>query len=321
VSEPSCREMLAPVVERLIEVVGSSRCLVGASLGARTTYRVGGDAAVLCELVSHDELFAVAEIVADTNVPTMVVGRGSNLLVAERGYAGLVLTLSGEFANVTIGSDASVRAGSAAPLPVVARTTAAAGLRGFEWAVGVPGTIGGAVRMNAGGHGSDMGASLVSARVVDLASGPRLVERSRADLRLGYRTSAVGDTEVVVDVSLQLSDDDESDARSRIDEVVRWRREHQPGGQNAGSVFRNPPADSAGRLIDTAGAKGLRIGSAQVSEKHANFIVVDEGGSADDVYALMAAIIRRVHSGHGVWLTPETRTVGFAEALPGAGHP
>jgi UDP-N-acetylmuramate dehydrogenase len=203
-----------------------------------------------------------------------------------------------------------VRAGGAASLPVVARQTAAAGLTGFEWAVGVPGSIGGAVRMNAGGHGSDMAACLRGVRVLDLANGED--ERvSRAALELSYRHSAIGPTQVVVDADLALRPGDRAAAEAEIAEIVRWRREHQPGGPNAGSVFTNPPGDSAGRLIEASGAKGLRVGTAMVSTKHANFIQADEGGRADDVVALMAEVQRRVEAATGVLLRAETRLIGF----------
>src|SRR5262249_54388786 len=150
--------------------------------------------------------------------------------------------------------------------------TAAAGLTGFEWAVGVPGSIGGAVRMNAGGHGSDIAATLTRVRVVDLASGED-GWMAAAALDLAYRHSSVAASQIVVRAELTLGRGDAEQSEATIASIVRWRRENQPGGQNAGSVFTNPPADSAGRLIDSAGCKGLRIGSAVVSDKHANFFI------------------------------------------------
>jgi UDP-N-acetylmuramate dehydrogenase len=218
--------------------------------------------------------------------------------------------LGDAFATVEI-DGTSVRAGGAASLPVVARTTAAAGLRGFEWAVGVPGSIGGAVRMNAGGHGSDMAAVLRRIRAVDLGSGKDVVV-SAAELDLGYRHSALATADIVVWAELELHHGDAAGAEEEIASIVRWRRANQPGGQNAGSVFTNPEGDSAGRLIDAAGMKGFRVGSAHVSEKHANFIQADDGGSADDVLALMQAVIDRVSAHEGVLLQPEVRLVGFA---------
>jgi UDP-N-acetylmuramate dehydrogenase len=279
------------------------------SLAPRTTYRVGGPAAVLVEVVDDEHLRRVAAVVADTGVEVLVVGKGSNLLVADAGFPGLAVVLGDGFADVAI-DGAEVRAGGAAPMPVVARRTAAAGLRGFEWAVGVPGSIGGGVRMNAGGHGSDIGASLVGVRVIDLRTGEDGWVPA-ASLDLGYRRSSIRPHQVVVHADLALEAGDREAAAAELAEIVAWRRANQPGGPNAGSVFTNPPGDSAGRLVDAAGAKGLRHGTAVVSPKHANFIQADPGGSADDVWALMSEVRRRVAGASGVELEVETRCVGF----------
>jgi UDP-N-acetylmuramate dehydrogenase len=168
------------------------------------------------------------------------------------------------------------------------------------------------VRMNAGGHGSDVRASLVSAEIVDLATGTRATCPVAA-LELGYRSSAVTASQVVERATFSLREGDAAAARAEIDEIVRWRREHQPGGQNAGSVFTNPPGDSAGRLVDAAGGRGLRIGTAQVSEKHANFIQADPDGRAADVVALIRHLRKLVHEHGGVALHPELRLAGFTD--------
>ena len=171
---------------------------------------------------------------------------------------------------------------------MLARRTAAAGLTGLEWAVGVPGSVGGAVRMNAGGHGSDMSQRAHAGTASSTCTGGRTTASSASTrLDFAYRHSTVAAEQVVVWAEFELAPGDRDASEAEIAEIVRWRREHQPGGQNAGSVFTNPPGDSAGRLIDAAGLKGHRLGSAQVSPKHANFIQADEGGSADDVCALI----------------------------------
>jgi UDP-N-acetylmuramate dehydrogenase len=279
-------------------------------LGPMTTYRVGGPAALFAELATEADVDAVRAAVLETGVPVLVVGNGSNLLVADRGFAGLALHLAGDFATIEVLEDARVRAGGAVALPVLARRTAAAGLTGFEWAVGVPGTVGGAVRMNAGGHGSDMSASLVRFRFVDLQGG-RDGEAGVDALGYSYRHSTIETHQVVLWAELQLAPGDRAVAEAEIAEVVRWRREHQPGGQNAGSVFTNPPGDSAGRLIDAVGMKGHRRGSAFVSPKHANFFQADAGGSADDVRALIEEVRQRVEEETGTRLVPELRMIGF----------
>jgi UDP-N-acetylmuramate dehydrogenase len=278
-------------------------------LGPLTTYRVGGSAALFVEASADEDLGRVAAAVAASGAPVLVVGRGSNLLVADAGFPGIAVALGEPYAAITL-DGTTVRAGGATALPVLARRTAAAGLRGLEWAVGVPGSVGGAVRMNAGGHGSDVAASLVEVRVVDLASGHDGVVAA-ADLHLGYRRSGLTPTSVVVEAAFALRPGDAEAAGAEVAEIVRWRREHQPGGQNAGSVFTNPEGDSAGRLVEVAGCRGLRLGTAQVSPKHANFIQADAGGSADDVAALVGEVRRRVRAATGVALRPELRLVGF----------
>ncbi|HEX2274424.1 MAG TPA: UDP-N-acetylmuramate dehydrogenase [Acidimicrobiales bacterium] len=280
-------------------------------LGPLTTYRVGGPAALFLEAGDEEDLALARRAVTETGIPVLVVGRGSNLLVADRGFPGLAVVLGEGFARIEIDGTA-VTAGAAVSLPVLARRTAAAALTGLEWAVGVPGSVGGAVRMNAGGHGSDVSRTLAWARVVSLA-GDDLDGQVGADrLALGYRSSAVTATHVVTAARFALAPGDRASSEAEIAEIVRWRREHQPGGSNAGSVFTNPPGDAAGRLVEAAGLKGYRRGSAYVSPKHANFVQVDSDGSADDVAALIAEVRRLVAERTGVTLRLELHQVGFA---------
>ena len=168
--------------------------------------------------------------------------------------------------------------------------------------------------MNAGGHGRETSDVLVRTRVRTLAAaGPPMV-LDADDLHFAYRHSAIGPTDVVVDAEFCVHDDAPEACGARVDEIVRWRREHQPGGANGGSVFRNPPDDSAGRLIDAAGAKGLRVGGALVSEKHANFFQAEPGATAQDVRALIALVQERVQSKFGITLVPELVMIGFEDA-------
>jgi UDP-N-acetylmuramate dehydrogenase len=283
----------------------------GVPLGPSTTYRVGGPADVLFEAQTPEDLERVRAAVGASAIDVLVVGKGSNLLVADAGFAGLAVVLGSEFDTLAIDGRV-VRAGAAVSLPVLARRTAAAGLSGLEWAVGVPGSVGGGVRMNAGGHGSDIAATLRQVGVVDLGSPrPGVVEVPADRLDLSYRHSNLSDYEVVVWAEFGLHPGDAAAGEAEIAEIVRWRREYQPGGSNAGSVFTNPPGDSAGRLIDAAGLRGLRVGSASVSTKHANFFQADPAGSADDVAALMHEVQRKVQEHSGVRLQPEVRMVGF----------
>lgn len=299
---------MSAVIDAAAELLGP-RARRDVPIGPLTTYRVGGPAAVFFDVETDDDLRVLAHAVAATAVDVLVVGKGSNLLVADAGFDGLAIVLGEAFETITI-DGTKVVAGAAAPLPVVARRTVAAGLTGFEWAVGVPGSIGGAVRMNAGGHGSDMAASLSRVRVVDLTAEEDAWMAVEA-LALGYRRSSIAAGQLVVEAELVLREGDRVRSEAELTDIVRWRRDNQPGGQNAGSVFTNPEGDSAGRLIETAGCKGLRWGSAVVSDKHANFFIADPGGRADDVLALMRLVRDRVHAEHGIWLHAETRLVGF----------
>jgi len=285
------------------------------ALGPMTTYRVGGSAALFVRVAERAQLSAVADAANASGLPVLVVGRGSNLLVADAGFAGLAISLADLAEVIDLDVERATAVASAAvALPVLARKTAAAGLSGFEWAVGVPGSVGGAVRMNAGGHGSDMAASLTKVAVFDLRAG---VERTLGvdELGLAFRSSSLGAHELVLDATLQLQPGDAEVSGRLISDIVAWRRANQPGGQNAGSVFVNPvPGEvSAGALVDAAGLRGHRVGTAMVSEKHANFIQADDGGRADDVLALMTYVRQRVEASSGFRLRSEIRLVGFDE--------
>jgi UDP-N-acetylmuramate dehydrogenase len=314
---PGTARLAAAVAARLGPAVAPD-----APLGALTTYRVGGTAALMVRASSEKELLHVREALADAGaagiLPVLVLGKGSNLLVADAGFPGLVVRLAGPLAEIEVpehpvDGETTVWAGGGADLPVLARKAVTAGLTGLEWAVGIPGTVGGALKMNAGGHGSDTASCLSRYCFVDLA-GEGGGEAGPERLGLGYRTSSLRESEVVVWARFRVRAGDPSAGQATLREIVRWRHEHQPGGSNAGSVFTNPPGDSAGRLVEEAGLKGFRLGSARVSEKHANFIQADDGGSADDVLALMAHVQRVVAERCGVALRPEVKLVGFGEA-------
>ncbi len=301
--DPARREL-----QRVADALGS-RAERDRPLGPLTTYRVGGPAAVFWEAGSEADLLAARRALFGRRVPVLVVGKGSNLLVADAGFPGLVVRLGPGLSTIDI-DGTRVRAGGGAGLPVLARRTVEAGLTGLEWAVGVPGSVGGAVRMNAGGHGSDTAAGLGRYRWLDLAHDAG-GEDGPARLGLGYRRSSISTTEVVVWAEFALTPGPVGTGRAQLAEIVSWRRQHQPGGSNAGSVFANPPGDSAGRLVDAAGLKGFRMGTARVSEKHANFIQADDGGSADDVHRLIVHVRRTVAEQFGIDLRPEVRLIGF----------
>jgi UDP-N-acetylmuramate dehydrogenase len=313
-----------------------ARATLDKPLGPLTTYGVGGAAALYVEVEGPADLAEVRRVwarhavTAAPPIPVFVLGRGSNLLVADEGFGGVVLHLGAGFADIDlplrtagVGPESPpgiapgvVRAGAAVALPVLARRVADAGWSGLSWAVGVPGSVGGAVRMNAGGHGSDMASCLVRYDWVDLCSGAGGTD-DVASLHYGYRSSSVAATQIVVAAELSVAPGSVQEEQAAVSTIVKWRREHQPGGSNAGSVFTNPEGDSAGRLIEAAGLKGFRKGTARVSEKHANFIQADKDGRADDVRALMAHVREVVEEQSGVVLEAEVRLLGFGGGKDG----
>jgi UDP-N-acetylmuramate dehydrogenase len=312
--------MVTTVWDEIADALGTS-AVRHAPLGALTTYGVGGEATMLVEVEGLTELAALRAVLAGRTVSTFVIGRGSNVLVADSGFDGVAVRLGAGFNFVQLplggagdGGDegaAVVRVGAATPLPVLARQVADAGWSGLSWAVGVPGSVGGAVRMNAGGHGSDMASCLRSYSWLDLLSDDGGTNEV-AHLSYGYRSSAVTASQVVTAAELRVRRGVATEEQSALSEIVRWRRQHQPGGANAGSVFTNPDGDSAGRLIEVAGLKGYRLGTAEVSMKHANFIQADKGGRAGDVVDLMRHVYEVVLKESGVALQAEVRLLGFA---------
>jgi len=278
-------------------------------LSQLSTYRVGGSAKLFTCISKSSDLEKISEFITKSGVKVLIVGKGSNLLISDSGFDGLVIQLGQDFQNISTVSQ-TVTAGGSVSLPILARHTVKNGLSGLEWAVGVPGTVGGAVRMNAGGHGASISDSLISVNIFDLQAG--IYKKLHVeDLKMEYRSTNISNYEIVVEAEFSLDAGEVEIGNERISEIVKWRRENQPGGQNAGSVFMNPLGDSAGRLIDAAGLKGHEVGSAMVSEKHANFIQVQPNGSADDVYKLMKMVHSRVLEESGVFLETETIMVGF----------
>lgn len=301
-------------MSRRLSVISGMRTEV--PLAPLTSYKLGGRAAWFVEVSDDSHLDEVLGA-AHSELEILVLGKGSNLLVADRGFDGLVIRLGGEFLEVTLEADGVVSAGGATPLPRVARTAAEAGRCGLEFYAGIPGTVGGAVMMNAGGHGSDTAAHLVTASVVHRLTGERS-NRTPEDLALAYRRSNLGPNDIVTAARFTTSLCSRADAESRIREITRWRKQHQPGGTlNAGSVFKNPEGDAAGRLIEAAGLKGYRRGGVAVSEIHANFLTADEDATAQDVWDLVWVVRRRVGEAMGVWLMPEIRFAGVFEERGG----
>lgn len=280
-----------------------------------TTMRVGGPADLFVSVHNAFELRAVVRLARARGVPHVLLGRGSDVVISDRGIRGLVIQVRAEGSKV---EGEHYRAEAGVPMARAATETQKAGLSGLEFGLAIPGTAGGALWANAGAHEADVRGVLESADVL-LADGTEA--RLPADeLGLTYRDSRFkhppvaafdGPPEVVVAVRFRLAPAEPDVIKGRLDDIRRWRQAHQPLGiPSAGSVFRNPDGDSAGRLIDAAGLKGVRIGGALVSEKHANFIVNDQRGSATDVRRLVEHVRTVVQATHGVLLQDEVVFLG-----------
>ena len=279
-------------------------------LGDFTTYRSGGPARLFAEPSNMSEL----KWLIDTGLPgehdILVLGRGSNLVVSDSGFDGLAIKLSGEFTSISV-TGTEVTAGGAAPLPRVARSSVDAGLSGLEFLVGIPGSVGGGVRQNAGCFGAEVKDRLIEATVVDLKTG-EVSDRGAETFDFAYRHSSVTQHELVVGAVFKGTPGDPGEGRARMREITRWRKENQPGGTlNAGSVFKNPEGISAGELIDRLGLKGTRIGDVAVSEKHANFFVAGPDATSAQIRELVEVVKDAVLEREGTILVPEIQFVGF----------
>jgi len=297
------------MAERILRDGLGDRVRTMVPLAPLTTFRIGGAAALYVEPEVDADLAVVERAVREAAVPFVVVGKGSNLLVSDHGYPGLVIRLGRGYRWAARDRD-RLRAGAAMPLPALAGVALRHGLAGLEFGVAIPATLGGAVKMNAGAHDADVAGVVRGVDVFLVASGERA---SLDDERAGfsYRGSSIPEDGIVVGATLELRPGDTADIRTRMEDARAWRRRTQPLAEpNCGSVFTNPPGGHAAALIDAAGMKGHRVGGAVVSTKHANFIVAGPGATADDVAALIRAIRDRVADSSGIVLQPEVRFVG-----------
>ena len=295
-------------------------------MSRHTTWQVGGPADLYAIARSADQLAAVVRLAGAAGVPIYVMGAGSNSLISDRGIRGLVV--SNRATGVSFvgsgetGGTVEVIAESGAPIAGLARQAAKRGLSGLEWAAAVPGTVGAAVFGNAGAHGGDLAGMLRSADLIDLAG--RLTELGPADLGLDYRRSHLNVAarrgeprrQIVLRARLALRPAPRAEIEDRLREFVEHRRATQPFESSAGSVFKNPPGDAAGRLLDRAGLKGTTIGGAMISPKHANFIINRGNATATDVMAMIDLGRARVREQFGVELEMEVLRLGDWEGQP-----
>lgn len=292
------------------DLIASGLISQDVDLGPLTTYKAGGKTRFYAKPENRDQLRTLADQIARESMPVLILGRGSNLLVSDSGFDGMTIHMAQGFSNVEF-DGLSVVAGSGAPLPRLARNSVAAGIAGLEFFVGVPGSVGGAVRQNAGCFGTETKDRLIAASLIDLGSGEEFTA-TRDELQMSYRHTAVRPHWVVMTAEFRGTSSDVSQSGEKLKEITRWRKENQPGGTlNAGSVFKNPEEASAGFLIEDAGLKGHSIGNVSVSMKHANFFVASRGASSADVRELVLEVQRLVLADTGILLEPEIQFVGF----------
>lgn len=304
--------------ERILRAAVGDRVRSRFPLATLTSFRIGGPAALYLEAESVEDLAAIGRAVRETEVPFLVIGKGSNLLVADEGFPGIVLRLGRSYRWAARDGD-RLAAGGAMPLPALAGVALAHELAGLEFGVAIPASLGGSVRMNAGAHGRSLDEVLELVEVY-VAGEDRIRVVPAAEAGFAYRTSGLPADGVVIGATVGLRPGDRAEIRALMDEARDWRRATQPLAEpNCGSVFKNPPGGHAARMIEEIGGKRLRVGGARVSEKHANFIVAGPGATAEDVRRLIDLLRERVQEEHGVTLEPEVHIVGGARGGRRAG--
>jgi len=293
------------------EPVGEIR--IDQDLAPYTTYRVGGPAAALVRPRSREEFIRLFQVIGRESIPWAVIGRGSNLLVSDKGFEGVVVFVDRCFGGKElVDAPGRVRVEAGCTLSGLLAWCLRRALAGLEFLVGIPGTVGGAVRMNAGAWGQEIASRLEEVEVV--RPGGAAGRKTRDELRPGYRDIGLEPDEVILTATFNLEMGDRRRILAKIRKIVRERRKKQPGEYaSCGSFFKNPPGDYAGRLIEAAGLKGHTVGRARVSEHHANFIVNLGGATASEIYTLMRRVQERVRETAGVELKPEVRLLGRFE--------
>ncbi len=301
---------------QLAEAIGrriKGRVRVDAPMAALTTFRIGGPADLLVEPMGTEDLLRLTEILSQEDIEVLVMGRGSNLLVSDRGIRGLVIRIGRGLSRLRFESKDLVDVEAGCSVNRLVRETVRRGLGGIERLFGIPGSLGGAVRMNAGAFGQEIGERLQEAWVVRWGPGDQsgLFKKGTHELNLRYRDCDLDRNEMFLKFKFRFILDDPQLLEERRKEALFWRKERQPlGWPSAGSVFKNPPGMSAGELIERCGLKGKSVGDAVISEKHANFIINQGRATAAEVRRLMELAKEEVFRREGVLLEEEIRLVG-----------
>lgn len=310
---PDLADRIRTLAARLAGLVPAVRVAEAESLRRYTSFQIGGPADLFVEPPSVESLSAVLAAAHDLAVPVTCLGGGSNVLVADAGVRGLVVRLGKDFAFIReTGRDEAgvdLEAGAATRFIRLAKDSVARGLSGLEFAAGIPGSVGGAAQMNAGAFGGEISQTLTSMTMVEMDG--TIVEKQREQLHFSYRKLAFDRPAVIASLRFRLHRSSVGVLQQAVARVQEKRRRNQPAGYpNAGSIFKNPPGEYAGRLIEKAGLKGTTKGGAQVSLEHANFIVNLGAATAGDVRGLMGLVQEEVWRKCGVWLEPEVRLLG-----------
>lgn len=296
--------------QKLVHILAEEHIKVKELMANHTSLHIGGPADYFVIPVTSEEVRAVISLCKSENMPYFICGNGSNLLVADAGYRGLIVKLGEEFSSIEVKEDGRITAQAGALLAKIACVAAEHSLAGFEFASGIPGTLGGAVTMNAGAYDGEMRQCLTGARVMDEEG--NILELQLEDLNLGYRTSILqSDSLILLEADLKLNQGDEQEIRSKMYELNKQRREKQPLDQySAGSTFKRPVGYYAGKLIADAGLRGYQVGGAAVSEKHCGFVINKENATAKEFLTLVEDVIRIVNEKFGVKLEPEVKFLG-----------
>ena len=302
--------MKQKMYEAFCNAVGEKQVLMEEPMKYHTTFRTGGTAEYFIKPKSVDEVSKVMELCKEYSLPYYVIGNGSNLLVSDEGFRGAVIRIGREMSDIQFeGNQVIAKAGVS--LAFLATEVCKRGLTGFEFATGIPGTLGGAVAMNAGAYGGEMAQIIQSAVVLDQSG--QIRELSLEELKLGYRTSVIQKEDyIVIEARMEFKPGVQGEINSRCAEFKKAREEKQPlEYPSAGSTFKRPEGLFAGKLIMDAGLRGSSVGGAQISEKHCGFLINRGEASAKDIVQLMKQVREEVYNQYGVTLEPEVRLLGF----------
>ena len=300
------------MLNKLINILGDENVFENEPMSMHTTFRIGGPARYFAIVNSEEDLIKTIKLVREENQEYFVLGNGSNILVSDKGFDGVVLQLSGEFDTIHLSGN-NIIAGSGLLLSQVAKTALDNSLAGLEFASGIPGTIGGAIVMNAGAYGSEMKDVVKAVRILWLEPDEPTIETlTLDDLKLSYRHSILKERKgIVLDVKLTLKPGSKEEIKSIMDDLAAKRREKQPlEYPSAGSTFKRPEGYFAAKLIEDAGLKGYKLGTAMVSDKHAGFVVNTGGAKATEVKQVMDHVVHKVNQSTGITLEPEVILLG-----------